>query len=290
MLLQAAKELEAAETVRKKARKEAAKKSAAEEEVKKESEDSRPSRQNPNPKSPKAGDMPKPDSGKGSKEGIKDAAGDEDEDDCTPRDSEGNELAVDIDTSKLTAAQLQEELTKRGLDVKWQPLKGKKVLVDRLQVTLQTSPSCLTLVRNDSIWNARAVIKAMVPHHILQECWSAATVRQLGMLVVCLLLHCLYDTAVNLTCHQPISHEEASQCMSTSSIRPAGLQQASVSLVLSSATCNACRSTIDKLPSPAELLPTYHVARLTGWACLSWHLVVQSISVSCQRTSRGLSV
>lgn len=29
---------------------------------------------------------------------------------------------------------LQEELTKRGLDTKWNPLKGKKELVDRLQV------------------------------------------------------------------------------------------------------------------------------------------------------------
>lgn len=39
-----------------------------------------------------------------------------------------------MDPATLTAAQLQEELTKRGLDVKWQPLKGKKVLVERLQV------------------------------------------------------------------------------------------------------------------------------------------------------------
>ena len=42
-----------------------------------------------------------------------------------------------MDPSALTAAQLQEELTKRGLDVKWQPLKGKKVLVERLQVCTQ---------------------------------------------------------------------------------------------------------------------------------------------------------
>lgn len=60
--------------------------------------------------------------------------GSDDEEDFTPRDAEGNELAVDMDPSTLTAAQLQEELTKRGLDVKWQPLKGKKVLVERLQV------------------------------------------------------------------------------------------------------------------------------------------------------------
>ena len=61
-------------------------------------------------------------------------AGSDDEEDFTPRDAEGNELAVDMDPATLTAAQLQEELTKRGLDVKWQPLKGKKVLVERLQV------------------------------------------------------------------------------------------------------------------------------------------------------------
>lgn len=61
-------------------------------------------------------------------------AGSDDEEDFTPRDAEGNELAVDLEPNALTAAQLQEELTKRGLDVKWQPLKGKKVLVERLQV------------------------------------------------------------------------------------------------------------------------------------------------------------
>lgn len=134
--MQAARELEATEKAKKEARKEAAKKAAADKDVKKEAEDSKPSRTNSNPKqSPKAGDTPKaPDSDKGNKASAKEEAEGEDEDDCTPRDSEGNELAVDVDTSKLTAAQLQEELTKRGLDVKWQPLKGKKVLVDRLQV------------------------------------------------------------------------------------------------------------------------------------------------------------
>lgn len=34
----------------------------------------------------------------------------------------------------LVGPALQEELTKRGLDTKWNPLKGKKELVDRLQV------------------------------------------------------------------------------------------------------------------------------------------------------------
>lgn len=58
----------------------------------------------------------------------------DEEEDFTPRDAEGNELSVTMDPNSLTAAQLQEELTKRGLDVKWQPLKGKKILVERLQV------------------------------------------------------------------------------------------------------------------------------------------------------------
>ena len=35
---------------------------------------------------------------------------------------------------KLTVAQLQEELSRRGLDTKWTPLKGKKELVSRLTV------------------------------------------------------------------------------------------------------------------------------------------------------------
>ena len=129
--MQAVKELEAAEKARKEARKEAAKKAAADKEaVKKEADDKNtPGASSPGPKqSPKAASA---DSDKGSK---KEAEGEEEED-CTPRDAEGNELAVDIEPEKLTAAQLQQELTKRGLDVKWQPLKGKKALVDRLQVT-----------------------------------------------------------------------------------------------------------------------------------------------------------
>ncbi|DBB00253.1 TPA: hypothetical protein ACH3X1_014082 [Trebouxia sp. C0004] len=138
---EAAKELEVAEKVKKEARKEAAKKAAVNKEATKEPGDNRPARANSNPKqSPKAGsgDTPKADASKGNEDAIKLEAGDEDEEDCTPRDSAGNELAVDIDTSKLTAAQLQEELTKRGMDVKWQPLKGKKVLVDRLQEWMMT--------------------------------------------------------------------------------------------------------------------------------------------------------
>lgn len=38
-----------------------------------------------------------------------------------------------IQADKLTIAQLQEELGKRSLSTEWNPLKGKKVLVERLQ-------------------------------------------------------------------------------------------------------------------------------------------------------------
>ncbi|KAL4433711.1 hypothetical protein ABPG75_000152 [Micractinium tetrahymenae] len=38
-----------------------------------------------------------------------------------------------LDPPSMNVQQLQEELTKRGLDTKWNPLKGKKELVDRLQ-------------------------------------------------------------------------------------------------------------------------------------------------------------
>lgn len=40
-----------------------------------------------------------------------------------------------IQADKLTIAQLQEELGKRGLATQWNPLKGKKVLVERLQAS-----------------------------------------------------------------------------------------------------------------------------------------------------------
>ncbi len=39
-----------------------------------------------------------------------------------------------ITPASLTVAQLQEQLSQRKLDTKWNPLKGKKELVDRLQV------------------------------------------------------------------------------------------------------------------------------------------------------------
>ena len=45
--------------------------------------------------------------------------------------------ADSLEAASLTVAQLQEELTKRGLDTKWNPLKGKKELVDRLQARLR---------------------------------------------------------------------------------------------------------------------------------------------------------
>ena len=144
--LQAAKELEAAETAKKEAKKEAATKAASEAEGKKEAEGSKLSKTNSSPKQvPKSGDTPKAEAGNGPDQAAQEGSNDADE--STPRDAEGNELEVDIDTSKLTAAQLQEELTKRGLDVKWQPLKGKKVLVERLQVTSTslTLPSTLCL-------------------------------------------------------------------------------------------------------------------------------------------------
>lgn len=137
--LQAVKELEAAEKAKQEAKKEAASQAAATAEGKKEGEGTKLTKttSNPSPKqSPKPGAALKADPGKGTEQGAKE--GKEEDDESIPRDAEGNELAVDLDTSKLTAAQLQEELTKRGLDVKWQPLKGKKVLVERLQVDLST--------------------------------------------------------------------------------------------------------------------------------------------------------
>jgi len=39
-----------------------------------------------------------------------------------------------ITPGEMTVAALQEALSKRGLDTKWNPLKSKKELVDRLQV------------------------------------------------------------------------------------------------------------------------------------------------------------
>ena len=39
-----------------------------------------------------------------------------------------------INPGEMTVAALQEALSKRGLDTKWNPLKSKKELVDRLQV------------------------------------------------------------------------------------------------------------------------------------------------------------
>lgn len=55
--------------------------------------------------------------------------------------SEETEAAPLADPGALTVAQLQEELTKAGLDTKWNPLKGKKELVDRLQVGTPLVPN-----------------------------------------------------------------------------------------------------------------------------------------------------
>lgn len=46
---------------------------------------------------------------------------------------------------------LQEELKKRALDAKWTPLKGKKELVDRLQVRLGPPRLC-TIPCAAAIW------------------------------------------------------------------------------------------------------------------------------------------
>lgn len=135
--VQAAKELEAAEKARKEAKKKAAaEKAAAEKEAKKEADDKKTGGAGTTSKqSPKAGAGDSANADKATKEKTPvDLEPDIDDEDATPRDAEGNELAVDLDPNKLTAAELQQELTKRGLDVKWQPLKGKKVLVERLQV------------------------------------------------------------------------------------------------------------------------------------------------------------
>ncbi|GAB4821065.1 hypothetical protein N2152v2_008111 [Parachlorella kessleri] len=53
------------------------------------------------------------------------------------------ELAA-LDPPSLNVQQLQEELTKRGLDTKWNPLQGKKVLVERLQERVAQQRAALT--------------------------------------------------------------------------------------------------------------------------------------------------
>ncbi len=50
---------------------------------------------------------------------------------AAPEDAKPEDAIV---ADKLTIAQLQEELGKRSLVTDWNPLKGKKVLVERLQV------------------------------------------------------------------------------------------------------------------------------------------------------------
>ena len=52
--------------------------------------------------------------------------------DIPPPPDMGDDLT--INPGEMTVAALQEALSKRGLDTKWNPLKSKKELVDRLQV------------------------------------------------------------------------------------------------------------------------------------------------------------
>jgi hypothetical protein len=54
--------------------------------------------------------------------------------DKEPPPEAGDEAA--LKPGEMTVAALQEELSKRGLDTKWNPLKKKKELVDRLLVRL----------------------------------------------------------------------------------------------------------------------------------------------------------
>lgn len=46
---------------------------------------------------------------------------------------------------------LQEELKKRALDAKWTPLKGKKELVDRLQVRGASAPFASLLLNRSAL-------------------------------------------------------------------------------------------------------------------------------------------
>ena len=81
--------------------------------------------------------------------------------------------ADSLDASSLTVAQLQEELTKRGLDTKWNPLKGKKELVERLQASFRAQPVQSDLAAVNDLDNARKLIEhANLPSGFL-EAWCA---------------------------------------------------------------------------------------------------------------------
>lgn len=50
---------------------------------------------------------------------------------------------LDLDPPSMTVAELQAELAKRGLETKWNPLRGKKGLQDRLSVRASSFPTAL---------------------------------------------------------------------------------------------------------------------------------------------------
>ena len=57
------------------------------------------------------------------------------------------DLSAGLVPGDMTVAALQEELSRRGLDTKWNPLKKKKELVDRLQALrlLSEAATCALL-------------------------------------------------------------------------------------------------------------------------------------------------
>ncbi len=59
--------------------------------------------------------------------------------------AETEEVGLDLDPASMTVAEVQAELAKRGLDTKWNPLKGKKGLQDRLMVSILTLTPIATL-------------------------------------------------------------------------------------------------------------------------------------------------
>jgi len=76
----------------------------------------------------------------------------------------------ELHAASLTVAQLQSELGKRALDTKWNPLKGKKELVDRLQVPpppATSHPRCSSCSpKNGSCETlAGAPLPSPHPHH-----------------------------------------------------------------------------------------------------------------------------
>ncbi len=68
---------------------------------------------------------------------------------------------------------MQEELTKRGLDTKWNPLKGKKELVDRLQVGTAILHAWMALPFELALLMGAAAQKSACPGLCMQQ--AAAT-------------------------------------------------------------------------------------------------------------------